>query len=399
MPNPRLRFKDVNNEYPDWNSVKLSDVLFEYKEQCEKGGAYEHVSLTKEGVVPKSDRYDRDFLVTTESKKYRVTHYNDICYNPANLKFGVICRNDYGDAIFSPIYITFKISDGYIPEFIEALVTTEKFINRALRYQQGTVYERMAVSPEDLVSLEVNIPCIEEQKKIAEFLESIDDVIKKSEQEIEYLETEKKYAMRQIFSQQVKFKKMDGEEFPDWEEVNFWDAVSLNSSLVDPTKEPYKHMLHVGAANIEKNTGVLRECITAEEEGITSGKYLFDEKCVVYSKIRPELSKATIPGFVGLCSADAYPLKPRDGILPEIILAQLLSTDFVNFATSTSARTKMPKINQEELGQYVFSIPCLEEQKLIASLILDFDKALSVAKNELKYWKDLKKGLIQQMFV
>ncbi len=158
-------------------------------------------------------------------------------------------------------------------------------------------------------------------------------------------------------------------------------------------------MLHVGAANIEKSTGILLPCMTASEEGITSGKYLFDETCVVYSKIRPELSKATIPGFTGLCSADAYPLKPRADILPRIILMQILSDKFVKFATSTSARTKMPKINQEELGEYVFAIPCFEEQCLIAGFLSDFDEAIAAAKKELELWKELKKGLLQQMFV
>ena len=400
MAEPKIRFKiDDECVFPKWREVKLDTILTEYKEMFEKGGDYEHVSLTKEGVVPKTDRYDRDFLVTTNDKKYRLTRYNDICYNPANLKFGVICRNTYGSAIFSPIYVTFQIAEGYIPEFIEALVTNNSFIKKALQYQQGTVYERMAVSPEDLLSLEVSIPCIEEQQRIADFLSSVDDIIFTSGQEVANLETQKKAVMKKIFSQEVRFKREDEAAFPDWENVRFWDAVALNSSLVDPTVEPYCNMLHVGAANIEKNTGVLLPCMSASEEGITSGKYLFDETCVVYSKIRPELSKATIPGFVGLCSADAYPLKPRKDILPEIILMQLLSDKFVKFATSTSARTKMPKINQEELGEYVFAIPCLEEQRLIADFLSNFDEAIAAAKKELELWKELKKGLLQQMFV
>ena len=78
---------------------------------------------------------------------------------------------------------------------------------------------------------------------------------------------------------------------------------------------------------------------------------------------------------------------------------QILSDKFVKFATSTSARTKMPKINQEELGEYVFAIPCFEEQCLIAGLLSDFDEAIAAAKKELELWKELKKGLLQQMFV
>lgn len=196
----QVKFKsDDGSDFLDWKEMKLSDVLYEYKETCEKDGTYEHISLTKAGVVPKSERYERDFLVTDESKKYRVTHYDDICYNPANLKFGVISRNKYGDGIFSPIYITFKVNEGYLPSFIEALVTRRDFIQYALRYQQGTVYERMAVNPEDLLKIKVLVPCLPEQEKIADFLSAFDEAIDYAKQELEKWKELKKGLLQQMF--------------------------------------------------------------------------------------------------------------------------------------------------------------------------------------------------------
>ena len=46
-----------------------------------------------------------------------------------------------------------------------------------------------------------------------------------------------------------------------------------------------------------------------------------------------------------------------------------------------------------------FDFPCLEEQRLIADFLSDFDEAIAAAKKELELWKELKKGLLQQMFV
>ena len=89
----------------DWNRIKLSNILKEYSELHVKDNSIVHATLSKEGIFPKTDRYDRDFLVKDEDKKYKVTHLNDICYNPANLKFGVITRNTIGDCIISPIYV------------------------------------------------------------------------------------------------------------------------------------------------------------------------------------------------------------------------------------------------------------------------------------------------------
>ena len=195
-----VRFKaDDGSEFPEWEEKKLKNILKEYKEYSAKDGSYEHVSLTKEGVVPKSERYERDFLVKDVDKKYRITHLGDICYNPANLKFGVICRNKYGDGIFSPIYVTFKVCKDMLPEFVEMLVTRRDFIEYALKYQQGTVYERMSVSPDDLLSIKVMVPCMAEQKKIADCLVSFDEVIEKQKATLAAWEEQKKGLLQQMF--------------------------------------------------------------------------------------------------------------------------------------------------------------------------------------------------------
>lgn len=196
----KVRFKaDDGSDFPEWEEKKLKNILKEYKEYSAKDGSYEHVSLTKEGVVPKSERYERDFLVKDVHKKYRITHLGDICYNPANLKFGVICRNKYGDGIFSPIYVTFKVCKDMLPEFVEMLVTRRDFIEYALKYQQGTVYERMSVSPDDLLSIKVMVPCMTEQQKIADCLVSFDEVIEKQKATLAAWEELKKGLLQQMF--------------------------------------------------------------------------------------------------------------------------------------------------------------------------------------------------------
>jgi type I restriction enzyme S subunit len=70
---------------------------------------------------------------------------------------------------------------------------------------------------------------------------------------------------------------------------------------------------------------------------------------VVYSKIRPELRKATFPRITALCSADAYPLTPKHGIDPDFLVEVLLTEQFSASAIARSGRTKMPKVNRREL--------------------------------------------------
>lgn len=195
----KLRFKDENgNPYPDWKEKRLGELLKERKEYARKDGKYEHISLTKDGVVPKSDRYERDFLVGSDDKKYRITRVNDICYNPANLKFGVIARNKYKNGIFSPIYVTYEVK-GADAVFMEYYLTRWDFINYARKYEEGTVYERMAVGPEDFARLMIKLPCLAEQRKIADFLSAIDHKIELEQTRLDRTKDFKKGLLQRMF--------------------------------------------------------------------------------------------------------------------------------------------------------------------------------------------------------
>ena len=191
-------FKSIHND-STLEYIPLKSILSERKEYCEKDGTYTHGTLSKEGVAPKSERYDRDFLVKKEDKQYKVTHYNDICYNPANLKFGVICRNTYGDLIFSPIYVTFEISNSVYPAYMELFLTNANFIGRIRRYEQGTVYERMAVSPEDFLSYETRMPAYEEQVKFADKIQRIQEKIELESAILDKYQSQRKYLLNAMF--------------------------------------------------------------------------------------------------------------------------------------------------------------------------------------------------------
>jgi len=198
-----VRFDGFSGE---WEEIPLKEALKERKTYSEKGLEFVHVSLTKEGVVPKSDRYERDFLVKDDNKKYKITYLNDICYNPANLKFGVICKNTLGTAIFSPIYITFELNENHNIDFFGYLLTTNDFINRVRKYEQGTVYERMAVSPKDFLSYKLKLPPLQEQQKIAQVLTTADKEIELLKDELDTLKEQKKGLMQRLLSGVVRVK-------------------------------------------------------------------------------------------------------------------------------------------------------------------------------------------------
>ena len=195
-----IRLKNDNGDnYEEWKEVKLSSVLKERKEYDIKESNYTHVTLSKEGIYDKGERYNRDFLVKTEDKKYKVTKKYDICYNPANLKFGVISLNMYGDAIFSPIYVTFEVNKAYDPVFVGYFVTRVDFINKIRKYEEGTVYERMAVKSEDFLKYSDRLPCLDEQIKISKFFIKLDSKLKFEEEKLNSLQYFRKGIIQKMF--------------------------------------------------------------------------------------------------------------------------------------------------------------------------------------------------------
>ena len=195
---PALRFAGFED---DWKEVKLGEVLTERNIQMVPSDQIPLVSFTAEnGVTPKTERYNREFLVREESKKYKYTRYNDIVYNQANLKFGAIARNKYGEAVFSPIYVTFEVNySNILPEFIEGILTSKDFIQQALKFQEGTVYERMAVKADDFIRLAIIVPSLPEQEAIGSFFQDLDKAIAKQEEKVNQLKESKQTLLRKMF--------------------------------------------------------------------------------------------------------------------------------------------------------------------------------------------------------
>ena len=151
------------------------------------------------------------------------------------------------------------------------------------------------------------------------------------------------------------------------------------------------------------NSEVLINLKTAKEEKLISGKFLFDTTMILYSKIRPYLMKVARPDFSGLCSADIYPLKPKDKIMTrDFLFYILLSKKFTDYAIKGSARAGMPKVNREHLFAHSFYLPSLSEQKSIVAkldaLSEQTKKLEGIYNQKLADLEELKKSVLNKAF-
>ena len=211
----------------------MGEVVERRIEQRQQSDEYPRLAFASgQGVIPLSERKtnNREQLTKDEfTKKYLVTELDDIVYNPANVKYGAIDRNKYGRGLISPIYVTFTTKE--IPGFIERIVTSHNFQQRALRFEEGTVTKRQSVNPEDLITLDVLVTTKkEEQKKIASFFDDLDNLITFHQRKCEQTKKLKKYMLQKMFpkeGQTVPEVRFEG--FTDaWEKRKFGDLGSVS---------------------------------------------------------------------------------------------------------------------------------------------------------------------------
>ena len=182
-----------------------------------------------------------------------------------------------------------------------------------------------------------------------------------------------------------------------------WTLARFNEfALIDAQMtteyEKYADYPHIGIDSIEKTTGNLVGFRTVKEDNVISGKYLFYEKHIIYSKIRPNLNKVALPNFSGVCSADAYPILPKENC-SRVFLAFVMRSDyFLKYILPLSGRSNMPKVNREQLRGFSMPLPPLELQNEFAAFIEQLDKSKVELQKSIDSLDATIKSLLQTIF-
>lgn len=416
MINPIVRFKNDNgNDYPDWEKCIVDDVFVERNEAHLITDDAPQLSFTiEQGVIYPEDKKTnkRDFLIKDKSsKKFLLTEYNDIIYNPANLKFGAIHRNKLGRGVVSPIYAIFKTDQD--PSFMEYLVRNPRFIKRSLKYLEGTVIKLMTLKPRDFVKMKISVPCIEEQKRISDFLSKIDALIAISEKEVNKYKELKKGCLQTMFPR-------DGADVPEVRFPGFTDAWEQRKceGILRPEKGAMKIGPFGSALKKEFYTEVGVKVYAQEnifQEDFSIGNYyISDERYQTLKGCKLEAGDLVISmmGTIGACAIfpeDAEPgimnshllrLQLKDDIYPEYIHQLLRDSQLIRKQIDRlSVGSIMSGLSSSVVQKLVFPVPCIEEQKKIAEFLVHIDNLITLHQRECEKYRELKSGLLQKMFV
>ena len=247
-------------------------------------------------------------------------------------------------------------------------------------------------------------PTLDEQQRIVNRIESmfakLDEAKEKAQNVVDGFETRKAAILHKAFTGEltVKWRKENGVSDDSWVEKRFDEVAEIKSNLVDIAE--YQDFPHIAPDNIEKKTGVLLEYHTVAEDKVTSGKHRFYAGQILYSKIRPYLSKVIIVDFDGVCSADMYPIEAKGNT--KFLWYQMLSNEFLDKASNSGSRSVLPKINQKELSIIPMRICSLPEQqeivRILDTVLEKESRAKEAAQTVLDQIALLKKSILARAF-
>ena len=414
MPEPKVRFKmDDGSSFPAWNDVVLGDIATRVTRKNANGETDRPLTIASiEGLVDQRTYFGKT-IASKDMTGYFLLKNGEYAYNKsysAGYDYGSIKRLDkYDMGALSTLYICFALDEDQNTDFYDCYFNGLSWYNQMPQIcaEGARNHGLLNVSPNDFFKIQLSVPSSkEEQQKIADFLSSVDEVIAASEEEVANLETQKKAVMKKIFTQEVRFKRADGSDFPEWEEVKVLDM--LVQPITDGPHEtpelvedgvPFVSVeaIENGRVNLNKRRGN----ITKEYDELCAKKYkpqLYDVYMVKSGATTGKMGIVTIEDDVKIWSPLAA---MRTASKTEaFFLFFMLQSDLLQKQVWTKLSLgNQPNLGMRALEEFDAVRPCLEEQRLIADFLSDFDEAIAAAKKELELWKELKKGLLQQMFV
>ena len=406
MSKPKIRFKGYEE---DWEQRKLDDVLKRRIEQRQQSEEYPRLAFASgQGVIPLSERKtnNREQLTKDEyTKKYLVTELNDIVYNPANVKYGAIDRNKCGRGLISPIYVTFTTNE--VPGFIERIVTSHDFQQRALRFEEGTVTKRQSVNPEDLVTLDILVaPKREEQQKIATYFDSLDPLITLHQRKCEETKKLKKYMLQKMFPQngkrvpEIRFAGFTD----DWEQRKFGELViierggsprPINKFITGD--ENGLNWVKIGDAP-EQGNYIIQTKEKIKPEGLSKTREVHPDDLILSNSM--SFGRPYIMAIDG-CIHDGWLLiRDNEKRFDLKYLCCMLGTDMMlSQYKQMAAGSTVNNLNKELVGNTVVKYPSPEEQSKIGDYFSTLDNMITLHQRKCEELQKIKKFMLQNMFV
>lgn len=394
----RLRFKaDDGSDFPDWEKKKLEDVvefLDGQRKPLEAGqrvaGKYPYYGAS--GIIDYVEDYifDEELILLSEDGANILDRNYRVCF----LAKGKYWVNNHAHVL--------KAMDGNVNGFICEQLETFDY----RKYNSGGAQPKL--NQATCRAIIMNMPSLPEQQKIAEFLSTIDTVIAKQKETVSAWEERKKGVMQKLFSQEVRFKADDGSNFPEWEEKPYLSICNVftDGDWIESKDQSDSGIRLIQTGNIGNgmfiDKGDKKKYISKETFDRLKCNEVF-EGDILISRLPSPAGRACIVPKLNermITAVDCTIVRTDKSIISHDYCAQFMqSSKHFYYVASMMAGGTRQRISRKNLEDELISVPCLAEQQKIADCLSSLDEVIEKQKATLAAWEELKKGLLQQMFV
>lgn len=377
---PKLRFKEFTDE---WKTHKLKDFFSKITKKNKSNSIHNVISNSaKFGLVKQIDYFSKDIANTDNTEGYFIIEKNDFVYNPRKsleAPFGPICKYNYNETgIVSPLYLCFRCSQLINYDFFEYLFKSSVWYKYIYQNgDSGARHDRVNIKDSTFFLMPIFIPQSKEQEKIANFLTTVDKKITNLENIITSLENQKKGLLQQIFSQKLRFKDKNGN--------NNYTSYYLYELIKDIKSGNNKERIKTGLFPVYGSMGILGY----------NNNYIYDFTTILIARVGMNAGNVSLVTGKYDVSDNTLIIIPSNKINIYYLYYYLINFNLNKLVFGSG----QPLIKASELKKIIIKIPCLEEQTKIADFLSAFDRKLENQKAQLEHWKQIKKGLLQQMFV
>lgn len=310
--------------------------------------------------------------------------------------YGIIKYNNYQNGIVSTLYAVYGVKDGHFGPFIDYYFQSSFRLNKYLKpiVNIGAKND-MKVNNDVAISGLVTFPSLPEQRKITDFLKAVDERLEKLERKKELLDDYKRGVIQKIFSQELRFKNDEGNDYPEWSMqrlkpylVSFLEKSTVTDQHPVMTSSNKGLMLqsdYFGKNRITDRDNVGFNIIPA---GFITYRSRSDNRLFTFN-----INDLNQTGLISVY----YPVfSVKD--MSARFLVQLLNTN-KHYVGRHSVGTSQTVLSFNELSRLRFSLPALEEQTKIADFLSTIDRRIESVAVQITETQTFKKGLLQQMFV
>lgn len=381
---PAIRFKGCYDENGNWIAFthpweqrKVGEFLTESRESGHKGDVAHKmtVKLWGKGVYKKND-------AGSANTQYFIRHAGQFIYSKLdflNCAFGVVPEEL--ESLETTADVPAFDCDGVNPYFMFYTAIQPSFYEKNGMIADGS-RKAKRIHADTFLDMPFIVPSLEEQNKIVNLLNELDDLLTLHQRKCDIYKKLKKGVMQKLFSHEVRFRADDGSEFPDWEKKKLGNCCSIKTGKLDASaaKENGRYKFFTCAREDSSIDTYSFEgvAILIAGNGDVGHTKIYDGKFDAYQRTY------VLQNF----TENPYYLKAViDMNLPRKIISELQSG-------------AMPYIKLGTLSDLIVLCPSSkDEQQKIAKCLSSFDNVIENQKAKVAVLKKLKKCMLQKMFV